>query len=139
MAEVKLQTIDKETTELLAKLNFISNISQNYRVYVKTLTMFPINFMNRVFDSPKRWFYEGSRFTDLDDIDKVINDAIAKIDKLTSREVYFLLVDTLARVPQGLEKYALTYPGDKGVSSRVKAITDKIDLVLSTSECIDIN
>lgn len=136
MAEIKLQTLDKETTELLAKLNFISNISQNYRVYVKTLTMFPINFMNRLFDSPKRWFYEDSRFTDLDDIDSVINDAINKIKDAKSREIYFLLVDTLARVPTGLEKFKLTYHGDEGVASRVRSIIDKIDLVMSTSECV---
>lgn len=136
MAEIKLQTIDKETTELLAKLNFISNISQNYRVYVKSLTMFPINFMNRLFDSPKRWFYEGSRFKDLDDIDSVINDAINKIKESKTREVYFLLVDTLARVPNGLDKYQLTYPGDEGVAGRVRSIKDKIQLVLETSECI---
>lgn len=137
MSQVRADALDKETVDILTNLNFIASIKPQHYVNMETLSLSPKSTYSPVINGLPRWWYQRDRFTDLEDINKVIEDAIAKLRSSKGITTYSLILSSLIKAEEGLANYKTTYINDEGVKSRVDAIVSNIDSVISTSEFYD--
>lgn len=97
---------------IVAKLEFLATIKPGYRVDVESMTQTAISVTNLVWTSPVRWLTGKSRYTDLEQIEKLISYIETELDDRVDSDEYIQIIGLLSKTTGGLANLELTYKDD---------------------------
>lgn len=112
---------------LLAKLNFLSQITRGHKPCMSDMTLVEATSWTGSFH--RMWTGE-SRKTVIAEIEKIISETIEAIGIHSDTEFLQLIVNSLSETRIGIETLKITYRGDPEMLSRIKVQLTNIDLQL---------
>ena len=125
---------------VIIKLRVLSRLPEHGRLVTSTSDRFSIDTFHGLWQSTRRWFYQDSRSTMVNSLDKLVNDIIYLSDGLLnsklldnkgSDQIAILeklkeLTECIDKSMQGFVNLQTTYSADAQISSEIETIYIKL-------------